>query len=97
VIALVKPQFELERPYSGFRGVVKDPVVHRGILDRLFSFFPTEGYVVKGLTFSKLLGPKGNIEFFAWMRKGGTRGVRTETAEGGIERVVADAHAFFAR
>jgi 23S rRNA (cytidine1920-2'-O)/16S rRNA (cytidine1409-2'-O)-methyltransferase len=97
VIALVKPQFELERPYSGFRGVVKDAAVHRGILGRLFSFFPTEGYVAKGLTFSKLLGPKGNIEFFVWIRKGETRGGPTDTAERDIDRVVAEAHAFFAR
>jgi 23S rRNA (cytidine1920-2'-O)/16S rRNA (cytidine1409-2'-O)-methyltransferase len=97
VITLVKPQFELERPYRGFRGVVKEPVVHRGILGRLFSFFPSEGYITKGLTFSRVLGPKGNIEFFVWIRKGEAREVRKTTAECDIERIVAEAHAFFAR
>jgi 23S rRNA (cytidine1920-2'-O)/16S rRNA (cytidine1409-2'-O)-methyltransferase len=100
VIALVKPQFELERPYKGFRGVVKEPDVHREVLGRLFSFLASEGYAAGGLTFSKVLGPKGNIEFFVWIRKGEAREGWTPAGEGGgeggIKGIVAEAHAFFA-
>jgi 23S rRNA (cytidine1920-2'-O)/16S rRNA (cytidine1409-2'-O)-methyltransferase len=96
VIALIKPQFELEHPYEGFRGVVREPDVHREVIGRLFSFLLSEGYIVMGLTFSKVLGPKGNIEYFVWIRHEAREGW-TPTAQSGIERVVAGAHAFFAR
>ncbi|MGQ9615807.1 MAG: TlyA family RNA methyltransferase [Spirochaetota bacterium] len=69
IIALIKPQFELERPYRGFRGVVRDIVVHREILRALNNAFISGGYQVNGYTFSPLLGPKGNIEYFVHMKK----------------------------
>ena len=69
IVALIKPQFELERGYKGFRGVVKDSEKHVEILKKLHSNFIDLGYNVIDYTFSPIKGPKGNIEFFVWMKK----------------------------
>ncbi len=69
VFALIKPQFELERPYRGFRGVVNDRSLHIRIIQNLNDYFFTVGYIVKGYIRSPLRGPKGNIEYFAFLKK----------------------------
>ena len=69
IIVLIKPQFELNRPYKGFRGVVKDRDIHKQILQDLNCFFFQAGYTIKGYTFSHIKGPKGNIEYFVCLGK----------------------------
>jgi 23S rRNA (cytidine1920-2'-O)/16S rRNA (cytidine1409-2'-O)-methyltransferase len=63
IIALVKPQFEAG-PRAAARGVVRDPAVHRAVVDRVRSHAREIGLVVAGETESPLLGPAGNREFF---------------------------------
>jgi 23S rRNA (cytidine1920-2'-O)/16S rRNA (cytidine1409-2'-O)-methyltransferase len=68
VIALVKPQFEAGRSQTARGdGVIRDPVVHRQVLQDVFSFALAQGYRVRGVLRSPLLGPKGNAEFLVWM------------------------------
>jgi 23S rRNA (cytidine1920-2'-O)/16S rRNA (cytidine1409-2'-O)-methyltransferase len=68
IIALVKPQFEAERELSSRgRGVIRDPAIHRQVLQEVLSFAQDLGCQVCGLIRSPLLGPKGNVEFLAWM------------------------------
>lgn len=63
-IALVKPQFEAGREKVGKGGVVREPEVHREVLERLAAFAREElGWSVRGAVPSPLLGPAGNIEF----------------------------------
>jgi len=69
IIALIKPQFEAGKDKVGKNGVVKDPDVHRQVLTDILSWCLSEGFVVKGLTFSPVKGPKGNIEFLLYMYK----------------------------
>lgn len=65
IIALIKPQFEAgRRETSRGKGVIRDPEVHRQILQEVLSFAQEQGYTVNGLMQSSLIGPKGNIEFF---------------------------------
>lgn len=64
VIALVKPQFEAGRERVGKKGVVRDPAVHREVLERVINAARTEGFYVRGLTHSPITGPEGNIEYF---------------------------------
>jgi 23S rRNA (cytidine1920-2'-O)/16S rRNA (cytidine1409-2'-O)-methyltransferase len=65
VIALIKPQFEAgRRETSRGKGVIRDPDVHRQVLEGVLSFAQEQGYAVNGLMQSPLIGPKGNIEFF---------------------------------
>ncbi|MEN8240744.1 MAG: TlyA family RNA methyltransferase [Chloroflexota bacterium] len=72
VLALVKPQFEAGREQaSKGKGVIKDPKVHRAVLKEILGFAETQGLSVLGLERSPLKGPKGNVEFLAYLRSPG--------------------------
>ncbi len=82
VITLIKPQFEAGRQVVGKgKGVVRDPAVHRQVLEDVLSFAMSQGYTISGLARSPLLGPKGNTEFLAYLRLG-------EAEEEDIERLI---------
>ena len=67
-IALIKPQFEAgKKDVSRGDGVIRDPEIHRQVLLDVLTFAQKEGFGVRGLIKSPLLGPKGNAEFLAWM------------------------------
>ena len=69
VILLIKPQFEAGRVQtSRGKGVIRDPLVHKQVLYDVLEFAETNGYQIAGLMRSPLLGPKGNVEFLAWLR-----------------------------
>jgi 23S rRNA (cytidine1920-2'-O)/16S rRNA (cytidine1409-2'-O)-methyltransferase len=68
VLALIKPQFEAGRKESAkHKGVIRDPAVHKAILLDVLTFAQSQGYGVGGLLRSPVLGPKGNVEFLAWL------------------------------
>ncbi len=68
IIALIKPQFEAGRKdVSRGDGVIRDPQIHRQVLMDVLSFAQGEGFSVRGLIKSPLLGPKGNAEFLVWL------------------------------
>ena len=69
IMALIKPQFEVEKGQVGKGGVVRDPLIHQQVIDRLSGFFERIGWTVMGLIPSPLLGPKGNKEFFVYLRR----------------------------
>lgn len=72
VVALVKPQFEAGRKeVSRGKGVIRDPAVHRQVLSDLLGNARQLGYAVRGLIRSPLTGPKGNVEFLAWLELNG--------------------------
>jgi 23S rRNA (cytidine1920-2'-O)/16S rRNA (cytidine1409-2'-O)-methyltransferase len=62
VIALVKPQFEAGRGRTD-GGVVRDPVVHRDVLESVARNAADLGLQLRGAIVSPLLGPAGNREF----------------------------------
>ncbi len=64
VVALVKPQFEAGPGRVGKKGVVRDPAVHRDVLQTILRELPGAGLVPRGLWYSGLKGPEGNLEFF---------------------------------
>jgi len=64
IICLVKPQFEAGRDQVGKGGLIKDPSVHAQVLGRFISWSIREGYRIRGLTPSPILGASGNREFF---------------------------------
>jgi 23S rRNA (cytidine1920-2'-O)/16S rRNA (cytidine1409-2'-O)-methyltransferase len=70
IIALVKPQFEVGKGQVGRRGVVRDPALHRAVLERIAAFAADLGVGVAGLTSSPLRGPMGNREFLLHLRTG---------------------------
>ncbi len=68
VIALIKPQFEAGRKETARnKGVIRDPEVHKAVLIDVLTFAQEQGFRVRGLLRSPLLGPKGNVEFLAWL------------------------------
>ena len=68
VIALIKPQFEAgKKDVSRGDGVIRDPEIHRQVLLDVLSFAKQEGFGLRGLIKSPLLGPKGNAEFLVWL------------------------------
>jgi len=74
VVVLVKPQFEAGRKdVARGDGVVRDPEIHRRVLAEVLAFAEGLGWSVAGLIESPLRGPKGNIEFLAWLDRGGVK------------------------
>lgn len=69
VIALIKPQFELQKDQVGKGGVVSDPLLHQKVIESTKRTFEEEGWRFEGLIPSPLLGPKGNQEFLMYARR----------------------------
>ncbi|NOH01240.1 MAG: TlyA family RNA methyltransferase [Chloroflexi bacterium] len=68
IVALIKPQFEAgKKEVSRGDGVIRDPEVHRQVLVDVLTFAKNEGFGLRGLVRSPLLGPKGNAEFLVWL------------------------------
>ena len=63
VVCLVKPQFEAGREKVGKKGVVRDPAVHLEVLRQFLQNAHEADFTVKGMTFSPIRGPEGNIEY----------------------------------
>ena len=88
VLCLIKPQFEAGKDNVGKKGVVRDPKVHKMVLDNFVNLVDTLGFKILGLTFSPVKGPEGNIEFLGHLTLAeDAEGIRPDTAD-----VVAQAH-----
>lgn len=87
VLCLIKPQFEAGREKVGKKGVVRDPIVHKEVLDHFVAIANELEFTILGLTFSPVKGPEGNIEFLAHLTLDDTQGITPDTGA-----VVADAH-----
>jgi len=71
IIALIKPQFEAgKKDVSRGDGVIRNPEIHKQVLLDILAFAQKEGFQIRGLIKSPLLGPKGNAEFLVWLVKG---------------------------
>lgn len=67
VAALIKPQFEAGREKVGKKGVVRDPSVHLEVLEHFLTHAAEAGFTVKGIDFSPIRGPEGNIEYLGYL------------------------------
>lgn len=65
IAALIKPQFEAGKKALNKKGVVKDKKVHLEVVKTILSFAESVGFYAKGLTYSPVRGPEGNIEYLA--------------------------------
>jgi len=87
VLALIKPQFEAGREKVGKKGVVRDPMVHQEVIEKILRLCDDLGLTVWGLDYSPVKGPEGNIEYLLWgSKQTGTNFVPNPSA------VVAAAH-----
>lgn len=69
ILALIKPQFELQRADVGRGGIVRDEKLHRKAQDKIVAFVTQSGHEVTGIVSSAIKGADGNQEFFACIRK----------------------------
>src|SRR5438128_8286938 len=69
ILALIKPQFELQRADVGRGGIVRDRELHRRAQDKIVAFVTNSDHVVTGIVPSAIKGADGNQEFFACIRK----------------------------
>ena len=68
IVCLIKPQFEAGRERVGKKGVVRDPAVHKDVLDSFLRTAASLGLHPVGLTWSPVRGPEGNIEYLGHLR-----------------------------
>jgi 23S rRNA (cytidine1920-2'-O)/16S rRNA (cytidine1409-2'-O)-methyltransferase len=68
IVALIKPQFEAGKGQAGKGGVIKDPDLHRSIINDIREFCVNTGWKVEGCIPSPILGPKGNQEFLIYLK-----------------------------
>lgn len=87
VLCLIKPQFEAGKENVGKKGVVREPKIHKMVLDNFVSLVHGLGFKILGLTFSPVKGPEGNIEFLGHLSLDDVEGIQPDIAQ-----VVADAH-----
>ena len=69
LVALIKPQFEAGREEVGKKGVVRDIEIHRKVIRNTVAIAADIGFSVRGLDFSPIKGPEGNIEFLLYLSK----------------------------
>lgn len=69
MVCLIKPQFEAGRDKVGKKGVVRDKKVHAEVVHKVVDYADMIGFSVKGLTYSPIKGPEGNIEYLMWLEK----------------------------
>ena len=87
MICLIKPQFEAGKEKVEKGGVVRDKKVHKKVIENVLEFAQKLNYTIKGLTYSSIKGPSGNIEYLVWLS--------TEPSEKNsfdIQKIVEDAH-----
>ncbi|CAK1223451.1 TlyA family RNA methyltransferase [Fructobacillus fructosus] len=89
VAALIKPQFEAGREFVGKHGIIKDPTVHRKVLEKTLPMMVENGFTVKGLTYSPIKGGQGNIEFLAWLERSDDASIAESVK---IDKIIEEAH-----
>jgi len=67
MICLIKPQFEAGKEKIEKGGVVRDKNTHIEVITNVIDFAQSLNYSIKGLTYSSIKGPAGNIEYLVWL------------------------------
>ncbi|MEM1483842.1 TlyA family RNA methyltransferase [Oscillospiraceae bacterium PP1C4] len=77
-VCLVKPQFEAGREKVGKKGVVRERSTHIEVLINAAGYAHACGFCVRGIDFSPVKGPEGNIEYLMYLTKSGTEDIATQ-------------------
>jgi len=92
---MVKPQFEVGKDRVGPGGVVRDPELRAEVVLAVVASAADLGLGLIDVTASPLPGPRGNVEFFVWLRHGASavdeQRVRTVVAAGPVRVKAEDA------
>ena len=68
-LILIKPQFELHPRDVGKGGIVRDSELHQKAIERVVTAAVEAGLEINGVRPSRLMGAKGNQEFFLHARR----------------------------
>ena len=69
LMALIKPQFEVEKEHIAKGGIVKDDTRHIEVIKDIIEYGKKEGLYLEGLDFSPITGTKGNVEYISLFGK----------------------------
>jgi 23S rRNA (cytidine1920-2'-O)/16S rRNA (cytidine1409-2'-O)-methyltransferase len=81
MVLLVKPQFEVGKNRVGKKGVVRDSNDHADAIYQVLQAASQIGWKYKGLTWSPITGPAGNIEYLMWFA------IANQTLTPGLEAI----------
>lgn len=95
MVCLIKPQFEAGKEKVGKKGVVREPEIHKEVIGKIVDFADNIGFQVKGMSFSPIKGPEGNIEYLMHIEKEEeipeeTRKMTESDAERRLEKVIEE-------
>ena len=88
-VCLVKPQFEAGREKVGKKGVLRESSTHIEVIRNAIVFALQNHFSVRGLDYSPIKGPEGNIEFLIHVVHDGEQQAPSEED---IQSVVNAAH-----
>lgn len=71
MVCLIKPQFEAGKDKVGKKGVVRDPQVHKEVIESVIAYAKSIGFDILHLEYSPIKGPEGNIEYLVHIKKSG--------------------------
>lgn len=69
LITLIKPQFEAEKHQVGKGGIIRDPAVHKEVIEKVTHAIKEAGFEMVGITESPITGTDGNKEFLAYFKR----------------------------
>ncbi|GAB3135347.1 hemolysin [Tsukamurella serpentis] len=69
LLPMIKPQFEVGKGNVGSGGVVREPRLRAAAVRAVAESAADLGLQTRGVTFSPLPGPSGNVEYFLWLRR----------------------------
>ena len=103
ILILIKPQFEAARGDVQKGGVIRSKELHQKTLQEVIEAVNNYGVEIKNITFSKLQGAKGNIEFWLYVKKKIKKNKITEInnkkTEPNYDKIITDiveeAHKYF--
>ncbi len=101
MVCLIKPQFEAGREQVGKNGIVRDPAVHREVIEKVLGYAEENGLVPLDISFSPVKGTKGNIEYLlfagnklndSWEGHESDGQEKNQSHLSDIAKIVAEAH-----
>lgn len=92
IVCLIKPQFEAGREKVGKKGVVRDPAVHKEVIETVMEYAASIALEPCHLSFSPIKGPEGNIEYLMHLKKRPEGTAVVTYPEEHVAAVVAEAH-----
>ena len=87
MVCLIKPQFEAGKEFVEKGGIVRDKNVHEQVINNVINCVNSLDYTIKGLTYSSIKGPAGNIEYLIWFS---TENIEDNYSD--IKNLVEEAH-----